>query len=435
MIMTFARTLLILLVSSVSSISFACPAFLGAKEVQSTLKSANTLRSQMRLFTIQDSQIDDKTVTRWEEKPVQVEPLNEENLLILDEKNPPTTFPVAANDRIVMRVEDFGAKLSDQKNAPCHAENVYEIKNSKNQFAYLAACRSNQPFLGRPVIHTPKDRMINASLYRYQYLPNNQLMYEKLIATDPATKKEFVGAANSNMILHLDIKKFFTMDFNNDDVNSMITGSYEGSVGTLSNISFFLKLMFFKIDLKMDTSVAFYGDSGLIPTKFEAPMEDILHPGSGMLYNWQTAQSKIDHERTRKTLPYADPKLILSGPEKLAKAGLKHCDKDCTFRLQGSLGSSPFSLDINLDRYMVEKGFFPIFVSDLKQFAAEMEWDLDEEPPANTIAIYFENSGLPKGFHHMRQWIRMGEASNSDTCPRKVEITRQVSLAPPGIAH
>lgn len=418
--------------------SFGCPAFLESKSIAQSLEKEGAPlphRNKMRLFRLNEiKKSKDSSGSAWTEIPVQFDPLNEDNLLTLTNGTSPSEQPLSANDRMVMRVENFGSKANSKMHQPCRTKKIFEIKDAaKERYAYLAQCESIKAQFPPVVTHDPKKRMIDAELYRYKYLKNNQLMYEKLIATDRASNREFVGAAHANMILHLDVKRFLTLDFNNDDVNSEITGSYTGPVGTLSNISFFLNLLFFEIDLKMDTSVAFFGDSGLIPVKFEAPMEGVLNPGSGMLYHWQAADSKINHVKTSSTLPYANPKEILAGPKTLAKSGLGFCKDQCEYRMQGSIGTTPYSLDINVPRYMVEAGFYPIFIQDLGAFAKEMDWDLEEEPPADTIAIYFENSGLPKGFHQMEQWIRMGEAKES--CPRSVALTRELPFGKAGLAH
>lgn len=402
----------------------ACPAFLGASSV---LPAVEGVRRNIRLFSL------DKN-SEWIEQALQVEAINEENLIVFEEDKDPNDGETLKTDRIVFRTEHFGPKASPKQPMPCQTKILMELQNptQKGAYAYIASCKAPQPKMPPAVVHSTEKMIFKSPRYSFEYLPNNQLMYKEILVTHPLTGKPLSAAKSANMLLHLDVKKFFTLNMDNDNVLSEVTGSWTGPVGSISNISFFLKLLFFSINLKMDTSVGFYGDSALLPMIFEAPVNSpkVLHPGSGVLYHWDSSDGKVDQSNPILTLPNATPKLNLGDFKELAKEGLKYCKGDpCVYVLKGDLADLEFKIDIMIPRYMVEVGFFPQFVANTVEFGKQMEWDMPEETkPA--IAIYFENSGLPKGFHRMDQWIRVGAKDSEYSCPRKVTVTKAVTKSP-----
>ena len=197
-------SLLLVFILITSSSANACPAFLDANLVLPAVKGT---RANIRLFTLDSNQ-------KWQEQAVQVEAINEENLIDLEEGKDPNDSNIVKTDRVVFRLETFGNKIKKKAPMPCDTEIIMELKNpsEKGKYAYLASCKLKQPKMAPPVNHKPDIRQFSAPNYTFEYLPNNQLMYKSLSVIHPKTKKNIEVAHNSNMLLHLDVKKFFTLN-------------------------------------------------------------------------------------------------------------------------------------------------------------------------------------------------------------------------------
>ncbi len=410
-----------------SANAFACPAYIPAKLV-SHMPKGN--RQDVRIFAIDDA----GGARHWRSLPVQIDALDANGVLSGDAETGPTLAqsPMLATDRIDLRRENFGRRATPADPSPCRgATRAVEIANPEtlDRYAYLTTCPND---LGKtevpgpnPVALDPNIQKITAPRFEYDYQPNNQLMYRNLIAKN-SQGQSVLAATDADLNMHLDVKSFFTMDFTNSDVGSYVGNVSNGKVGLVGSMDFFLNLLFFKIKLKMSTTVAFFGDSGHIPAVVDVPVEspNRLHPGSGLLYVWTRKAATVDQTAPAKTMPNADPKAILAGTAKLAPVGLPYCKSDvCVFRLRGHVQDDMFGIDVNVPKPMVEQGFFPQWVDNVATFKKNMEWD-DEPTDANDrVAIYFENSGLHKGQYQFEQWIRLGQGSDfASTCPRAVKV-------------
>jgi len=400
--------------------AFGCPGFLAAEK---TFPALEGTRKDIRLYKISASD-------QWDQVPVQVEPLNEENLLDLPEDQDPMDIKMQPTDRIVYRPEDFGKRHSSLE-LPCKAKQMLEIKLANDTYGYLVTCNDPSATISRfqqDVTHTQEKFIVESDLYSYQYLENNQLMYKYFSMQDPDTGQRVIGGSDANMLIYLDLRNFFTLALENEQVRSIVSGTWTGPLGTISNVSFYLNLFLLKLDLKMDSSISFYKNSAMIPMKFEAPAHspNILNEGAGILYYWKNEGTTIDQSQPQNTLPNANTKVALESYKELAKIGLSYCKEDkCKFVLKGELTKNKFAIELVVPKYMVEDGFFPMYVGDTKKFVKDMQWDaLQEKAPM--IGIYYNNSGLRKGMHEMSQWIRTGEQDFAKTCPEHGEIKRVI---------
>ena len=422
--------------------SMACPAYLGADKVPAATTS---LRRQLKLFAVEVAPTGERS---WVNLPMQVDPLDEKGVL---KENPIgkelKNLPIEKTDRINLRRENFGFKAVPTDGAPCATEKAVELQNPENvgKYAYLVQCKNDEKFAkihSLPVSIDPVLHKITAPQFEYDYQPNNQLMYKNMVAKGKHPFPPTIAVANSDVNIHLDIRRFFTMDFNNDNVESYVRNNTSGPVGMVGSIDFFLRLLVFKIDLKMATTVGFYKDSGHIPTIVDIPRDapKMLKPGSGLMYLWTTKAAKFDQSNPAKTMPFIQPKTVLSGWENHAKTGLNYCNgNECVFRLRGKVVGESFGLDINVPRDVVARGFFPSWVPSVAKFKKEMDWDSDPKEGADVVGVYFENGGLLKGQYKLEQWIRIGsEESISSSCPRKVNVGESISFTAKvgeGIAH
>jgi hypothetical protein len=278
--------------------------------------------------------------------------------------------------------------------------------------------------------------LIDAPRFSYDYQPNNQLMYKRLLAKGPWGAPVLAGG-DADLNLHLDVKTFFTMDFDNRDVESYVVRAETGPVGVVASIDFFLRVLFFKVNLKMATTAGFYADAGHIPAVIDVPVDaaKMLNPGSGLLYSWIRKAATVDQSQPEKTMPNADPKRIAAGFATNAKTGLPYCHGEtCNFRLRGTVANETFALDVNVPKTMVERGFFPQWIPDVAAFKKGLGWDDDPDAVKDQVAVYFDNSGLPQGQYKIDQWIRIGKAADvASVCPRPVKVGPRVAF--PAVAH
>ncbi len=422
--------------------SLACPAYLSAEKVPATSGSP---RRQLQLFAVEVSSTGER---RWINLPMQVDALDAKGVL---KQNPLgkdlKDLAIEPTDRINMRREKFGFKTVATDGAPCHTERGIELQDPENvgKYAYLVQCSNEHAFAkihNFPVSIDPVKHKITAPQFEYDYQPNNQLMYKNMVVKGKYPFSPTIAVANSDVNIHLDIRKFFTMDFDNENVESYVRNNATGPVGMVGSIDFFLRLLFFKIDLKMATTVGFYEDSGHIPTIVDVPVDapKMLHPGSGLLYLWTTKAAVFDQSNSGKTMPFIQPKIVLSGWENHAKTGLSYCEgEECVFRLRGKVVGESFGLDINVPKDVVARGFFPSWVPNVAKFKKDMDWDSNPKEGSDVVGVYFENGGLLKGQYKLEQWLRIGsEESLSSSCPRKVNVGESITFTAKvadGVAH
>lgn len=420
----------------------ACPAYLNA---QALPPSTTGIRRNLKAFVIETKDNGERT---WKRVGLQVDPLDENGVLRSEAEGQPALLDQAmtALDRIVIRRESFGAQLQAGDKAPCAAEKAVVLQNpdQKDKFAYLAFCSDAEEFAAypAPVTINPTLMKIAGPRFEYDYYPNNQLLYRSLIAKGP--QQSDVAAESADVNIHMDIRRFFTMNFTNKNVESYVMASRSGEVGTTGSINFFLRMLFFKIDLKMATTVGFFEDSGHIPTMIDVPRDapKMLNPGSGLLYLWTTKAASFDQSNPSQTMPFAKPESILAGWENHAQNGLVYCkqDKDiCNFRLRGSVIGQKFGLDINIPKHLVARGFYPVWVPDVATFKKDMKWNSSPSDAPGVVGVYFENGGLLKGQYKLDQWLRIGsEQDIASVCPRAVDANGTISFkskTADGIAH
>jgi len=420
----------------------ACPAYLSADKVPS---ASNSLRRQLKLFAVE---VGHSGVRNWTNLPMQVDALDRKGILKQNPKGQDLkNLAIEETDRINLRRERFSFKAVPSDGAPCDTDKGLELQNPENlgQYAYLVHCKNDHDFgqiYKNPVRIDPVIHKITAPRFEYDYQPNNQLMYKNMVAKGKHPFQPTLAVANSDVNIHLDIRRFFTMNFNNNNVESYVRNKSSGPVGIVGSIDFFLRLLFFKIDLKMATTIGFYEDSGHIPTLVDVPRDapKMLNPGSGILYLWTTKAAIFDQSKPENTMPIIQPKAVLSGWENHAKTGLTYCDgEECVFRLRGNVVGESFGLDVNIARSEVERGFFPTWVPNVAKFKKEMKWDSNPKDGPDVVGVYFENAGLLKGQYKLDQWLRIGSAESiSTSCPRKVNVGESISFkvtVDDGIAH
>jgi hypothetical protein len=388
--------------------------------------------SSMRLFRYNPR---DKNAP-WQVIPTQIDPMTEEGVLDTKRITKDANQAFRSTDRIVFETNNFGPQFDLSSELPCEAKSVTEVlakdrANGQN-FGYLAACKDSHKLslsMAPLVTHEPQSYRIKTDQYSYEYQPTNQLLFRTLTAHLPG-RASAVAGHNSDFNLRLNFKRFFTMIFGNQDVESYVEASHLGDVGAIALVNFYIKVLMFKVDLKMATMASFYQDSAHIPMIIDVPMpaQNHLNPGSGLLYTFKPMDAKFDLAPSESTVPKVSTDNIKNGYAALTKSGEADCnDASCFYKLKGSVNSEAFAVNIIVPRTAVKRGFYPQLVTDVGGFKKTMGWDKRAPGDDQLIGFYYENSGLEKGRFQMSYWIGFNDHSRSSICPTPVEFKRTLN--------
>jgi hypothetical protein len=411
----------------------ACPAFLATEQIPALVGRP---RSEIRLFALRD----EASGPRWETLPLQIDALDETGLLVVPDEEPRRAdLTLATHDRIAFRVEDFGRRAATPiEPTPCETSNLIELEDpsQKDRFAYLAWCPrfSGRAMRPAPVNHDTANHRVRSVNFEYRYLPENQLLWDVFLAKPPAAPA-VLAVSKAYMLMHFDFRNFPTMDFGNERIESYVEHSTVGELGLVSRIQFYLRLLSFKIQLKMATIASFYADSAHIPMRIEIPMdsESSLNPAAGALFSWINGVARFRRDGSPLAMPAADPSLIRQGYAALAKQGLASCAATapvCVFRVSGEAAGETVTIDMNIPRHLVSRGYFPLWVEDVHRFKKDLEWDEEPADAPRSTAIFMAAQGLPQGTHQIELWIRMNDKKgHAPLCPRAVNAVRSLVMS------
>lgn len=416
-----------------ADVAHSCPAYLQASNLPPWVTLATP--TSLGIFSLGPGK-------KWERLPLQIDPMTEKNLFDGSRVNQKTTTTIKSNDRLVFYTEKFGLKFSENTPLPCDAKALAELRSHNSTFAYIANCQeleiSDQKTNPSIVTLETKTRKISSGKYDYIYHPKNQLLYESLVAqTRPGQSTR--SAYDSDIALRLDIKNFFTLHFTNGDIESYIDASKVGELGVVQGVAFFLRLFAFKIDLKMNTVASFFESGANIPMMIDVPADAHKHlnPGSGSLYSFKLDKAEFQMDHPLSTMPNFEGKMLKTGSPEIKKAGLRRCNgSQCNYKMMGQVDDRPFALSMTVPRDVVNMGFFPTFVYDVREFKTDLGWKGAEKSGANERAIFFPTHGLSKGQYQIDSWILLGDSSTSTvSCPAPVSSGPTVYNSEGSLAH
>ena len=417
-----------------ADIAQSCPAFVTAANVPEWIYKTPTKNLRMYAVTPTKS---------WKAIPLQIDPMTDKNLYDSDRASATGSDTVRPTDRFVFETDEFGQALKHSTQFPCDASKLTEIRSANQTFGYLVDCSGSSADVSAvnpgPISLNTGDRTISSPRFDYVYHHKNQLLYESLIAKFPGGKS-VRSAYDADIGLRLDIKNFFTLHFQNGDIESYINSSKVGEVGVVQGIAFYLRLFAFKIDLKMNTVASFFENSANIPMLVDVPQNayEHLNPASGSLYSFKLDKASFEMDDPMSTMPRFEAELIKKGSPVVREGGLRRCKGEhCNFKMMGKVENESFALSMNLPKNVVEMGFFPTFVSDTKEFKSGLGWKGADKSMPNEVGIFFPTSGLAKGQYKIDSWILLGDESlKSSTCPADAIIGPTLTPASsPAFAH
>ena len=346
-------------------------------------------RHGLKLFALRET---GKTKA-WQELALQVDPVDEFGRLQFFDNEAWRTADLSPLDYLTFRVEDFGVKADFKADQlPCRGEITYELlgRMGRKTYGYLTNCGKMAPPLSAPfpVAFDGKQHKLESSNYVYEF---NRQNYMQFNAIKFRNKNGFDDVArDSQLMIKADVKNFFTMRFDSDDIVSKLEATRLGPIGDLANLSFFLKILFFKIRMSLTTSVGFYEDSGHIPMMINIPVNatKYLNAGSGILYSWEVSPAAAKG-KTIISMPNVNAAEIKKGYAHIAKQGMEHCKKGrCLYRYSVDVDGRTLSMDFGIDREHVKRGFFPHYVEDVGKFDESMGWDVDIAKGKKRVGMY-----------------------------------------------
>ncbi len=406
-----------------SGTATACPAFLSVSDVLPQKRQA--FRQSLAVFAWK------KGVTgnyAWQGLPLQIDPMDERGVL---EFFPPDvrweTKEAQANDRLSFYTEEFGERFPGGFELPCLASGIREVRTRTlpPKYAYVADCGqpvSGLPQIGAPPIaHDAKFHRVKSDTYEYRYMPKNHLMFDEIAVFLPEDQTRISPATESLLSIRGDVKKFFTMNFDKDDVESTLRHTRQGPLALVGILSFYLRILFFRIDMNLETEVSFFRDGVYVPMVMNMPIDsrEKLHAGSGLIFSWLNPGGESRYLTGPGVFPEVDASLVKAGAAAMAAAGKPFCSyRDCTYILRGVRGRVHWALKFVVPRTLADYGFFPSYVPSTRTAKVELGWDKKPTDETERVGVYFEVSGLPAGEHHYDFWILLGiDSPPAVECP------------------
>lgn len=275
--------------------------------------------------------------------------------------------------------------------------------------AWLASCETSVlnklPHAGEQVVVDLKRGVLESMDYRYTFKPKNNMLFDaiELKRSDASVVKL---AHDGDLLIYADVKNFFSLQFDSGDIESLMRATRVEDFGALATIQFYLRILFFKITLDLDTDVAFYRSNAHIPMVLTVPKdaEKSLNPNSGILYSFVLDEG-VTYDRHSK-MP-----LFESNANQTVGGSVGYCEGDqCSYTVRfkkvvQGIGSE-FSMELLLPKVLVDRGMFPRYVEDVIAHKKDMGWKFSKRQQSERRSgLYFEVSRLPAGEHAWDLWL------------------------------
>lgn len=406
--------------------ALSCPAYLFFKK---DVPKISGIRENTHLFTHA------KNSKEWIELPLQIDTYTDKggfayypaNHQWMKEKH-------KDSDRITFNMGQFG-KSSDIKDIPCRGKGIYRVTNylNRKEVAFLTNCytkKSRKKARSSPVYYQSNRHILNTEFYSYIFNQSNYLLFDQVWLTQMHKREKSVSSMASDIYIYNDLSNFFPITFDSENIESQLENRLVGPVGVNASLSFFARILFLKLKLSLTTDVSFFKDSAHIPMVLFIPMDakSYLNEESGVFYHWALSKTLKKRAKTIQMPIFTAKvhKLLQHNSAEYAKIGLKYCRPNGFCYFMFKINSTPtFIMQFSLAKKLVQQGFFPIFVNNLKTYEDRMEWGLSEETTSedSRIGFYFSTSGLSQGNHAWDFWMRLGSKLADDSrCPHPLYI-------------
>lgn len=338
------------------------------------------------------------------QKPTVV-PISDQGKILWYKDDSWRSEPINFRDRILIEQDMLGRPASGRLAFQgCTPKNGALYKNRRGTL-WLASCDESvtkkiDDRIMR-VVYDEAGGAINSRFYRYTFKPENQMLFKEVSLKGDS---DMILAKDSDLYIRSDVKNFFTLNFSSADIESKMMDYRVEPLTALASLGFYLRVLFFKLTLDLRTDVAFFESSANIPMVMTLPVNAAkrLNSKSGVLYSFQLGDN-ITKESLRVNMPTLKSNSIFG---EFSAEGLPYCLDYCRYDMILPSAGKRLKLQITMAKNLVEKGFFPWFVSDVSAMRKDMDWSLRSDLGMNQrVGIYFEVSKLPKGSHPWDFWI------------------------------
>jgi hypothetical protein len=318
---------------------------------------------------------------------------------------------VADRDQFILESNFFAPNTMKAPSLnDCLPKNGIRITSSSSDQAFLYACPlwfvQNLDVGGPKVGYDLSKNYLESRHYKYTYKSENHMLFQKiLLKSDSDVDVEI--ATDADLLIRSDIKRFFSMQFDSDDIESKLKHTRPDTFASFATLGFYLNILFFKISLDLDTDARFYEDSAHIPMTLTVPVNatEKLHPKSGVLYHFlPSADAKV------QSLDYIPQFRTNLQAERDLSTYCKgqYCDFSVEFQNSKSKHTGSFKLEFKLPRDQVNLKMYPQYVDDVNKYAKEMNWRLSKDHQNQRRAgLYFEVSGLNSGEYPWDFWMSL----------------------------
>jgi hypothetical protein len=241
-----------------------------------------------------------------------------------------------------------------------------------------------------------KKKTLTSGSYRYEFDPKNQMLFRSIEVDDHGLTT--LVAKNSDLLLRGDLKKFFALDFDANDIKSVLKHRKNEPLGFFGSLGFFLQIAFFKVSLDLTTDIRFYENSAEIPMVLSFPISPRKHlrSGSGIFYSYELGSSVVLRGLSM-------PK----SKESVSAVKAAHCLNNavCEFKLdydvvRGSKTQSRAQMSFLFAEEMISAGAYPIYSTDAVDFLSSLKWPVPSKyRKANRHGIFIDISSLTEGEH------------------------------------
>lgn len=396
-----------------------CPAYIEKSELKAAGLNINPTAT--KLFSFEKN-------AGWKQHALQAVGLDDNGLLDLRHNAAPAEIDLE-NYRLVFDDTVFGEEAPRSMVPPCAFRRRFMIKRDRapHELAYLFWCKEEQKPLAAADARFQFDsstRTVEGPFYGYAYNKKNNIMFDDIWLNGGGGRVSV--ARNSQLKIRADVKRFFSLNFGINDIESRLKHQYAGPIAFVSTLDFFLNIFFFKINLELNTSLGFFNRSVNVPMILHMPVDASrwVYPGSGIFYAWESNDLVVSYDLAASRIPQFNAELIKQGYEAVGRKGLQYCDeRSCMFDLVFRLERRPVTMQFRMPRYMVERGFYPVFVADVRAAEKALNWPRSEKTNSGwrQAAVYFENSGTTEGEHKWDFWLNINENEQglSTPCPVK----------------
>lgn len=386
-----------------TSTGFSCPAIFLANSIPYKNKY-EFQRKNISLYAFERG--------LWVQKAIQFNDIKSDGTINYDLKANRLKAALKPSDRIVVHPQSFSKKAPSGVKFPCSSTKMIELRNGRS-YGYLVFCKDEQKQLDPQIHYNAEERILQANRYSYSHDSSNHLNFKSINLK--INRSDETIAYDAEQLIRADVKNFFTMNFKAGDVTASLEKDFTGSVSYLALLRFYLKILFFSIDISLTPEVHFFRDSLYMPMSLYSPVnaQRYLNKGSGIFYSWKTSP-KLEWSKSKSKMP----RFIAKG--KYHKEFKSYCRrKYCTFTLQGLLDKQDIRMIFSIDQSLVEKKFYPQVYWDMQKPIDSFEEDLSDDPQGR-MGVFFETSQLPKGGHFWDFWVSMGK--NYRYCPISIRL-------------